>query len=56
VNSIMVQLLPSMLAAASLVRRGVVGRQSTSGTDRHPIAAPTCERGPKKPRHIEEVT
>jgi hypothetical protein len=45
VNSIMVQLLPIMLAAASLVRRGIVGRRGTSGTDWHPIAAPTYERG-----------
>ncbi len=46
-NSIMAQLLPIMLATASPVRRGIVGGRGGSGTDRHPIAAPTYERGPR---------
>ena len=49
VNSILAQLLPITLAAASVVRRGIVGGRSTSGTDWHPITAPTYtyERGPR---------
>jgi hypothetical protein len=50
VNSIMAQLFPIMLATASVVRRGIAGSRGTSRTDRHPVAAPTYERGPKRPR------